>query len=374
MPRPRKAMPSSPPTLTTSRTWVASSACVQWMVGHCSPESSSCAPGSRVIDAPSRASATTRPSSSLGSQPYRSASPRSTASMPCGPEKGAALPVARSTATFSYSVPILQRSRGLPAPWNCSTSWSTDSIGTACALAWKSVIGAGVTFSQALPLSQGKSRARRSPISQVDAPRRGTRHPRTSRRQGRSRRALSPGVQVGPLPTPERVDRDRSRAGQHERRGHREIAQVALEAVTLSRHVEPVQEEAVLDVHQEDCAGHDGRDPEGAEACETTEEDAQAAEELGRDHEHRHGCRHALLGEGLDRAAEPRATPPAEHLLRPVREEDHPQREPDDERSQACHASLLRRPGERRRQNVITPRATSPFSIAVNASLTWAIL
>src|SRR2546422_9714072 len=49
------------------------------------------------------------------------------------------------------------------------------------------------------------------------------------------------------------------------------------------------------------------------------------------------------LAERRDRAAEPRATPPAEHLLRPVREEDHPQREPDDERSQAGHASLLRR-------------------------------
>src|SRR2546422_8012739 len=45
------------------------------------------------------------------------------------------------------------------------------------------------------------------------------------------------------------------------------------------------------------------------------------------------------LAERLDRAAEPRATPPAEHLLRPVREEDRPQREPYDERSQACHAS-----------------------------------
>src|SRR2546426_11893005 len=72
------------------------------------------------------------------------------------------------------------------------------------------------------------------------------------------------------------------------------------------------------------------------------EEHAHAAEELRRDHERGHGRWHALLAERLDRAAEPRATPPAEHLLRPVREEDRPQREPYDERSQACHASLLR--------------------------------
>src|SRR3989475_10758363 len=82
---------------------------------------------------------------------------------------------------------------------------------------------------------------------------------------------------------------------------------------------------------------------EGGEAREAAEEHAHAAEELRRDHEHGQGRWHALLGECLDCAAEPRATPPAEHLLRPVREEDRPQREPYEERSQACHACLLRR-------------------------------
>src|SRR5436309_1633761 len=159
------------------------------------------------------------------------------------------------------------------------------------------------------------------------------------------RAEASPGVQIGPLPDTDGVDRERPRAGQHERHGHRQVAQVALEAVALPGHVEPVHEEAVVDVHQEDRAGHDRGDPEGGEAREAAEEHAHAAEELRRDHEHGQGRWHALLGECLDRTAEPRATPPAEHLLRPVREEDRPQREPYEERSQACHACLLRRSG-----------------------------
>src|SRR5689334_5797593 len=73
--------------------------------------------------------------------------------MPRGPENGAASPVARSTATFSYSVPIRQRSRGFPAWCICSTSCSTLSIGVACALSRKSVIEAGYV-SQGYPLWQ----------------------------------------------------------------------------------------------------------------------------------------------------------------------------------------------------------------------------
>src|ERR1051326_4357029 len=66
--------------------------------------------------------------------------------MPRGPENGAARPVFRSTPTFSYSVPILHCSRGLPAWCSSSMSCSTLSIGVACALSWKSVIGRAGTL------------------------------------------------------------------------------------------------------------------------------------------------------------------------------------------------------------------------------------
>jgi len=52
--------------------------------------------------------------------------------------------VARSTATFSYSVPFIHRARGFPARCSCSTSWSTLSIGVERALCTKSVIEVAV--------------------------------------------------------------------------------------------------------------------------------------------------------------------------------------------------------------------------------------
>ena len=91
---------SSRPTLTTSCTWGLSSSFVQWMLGHLIPRARLGA-GSRVIDAPARASATVRPVFSLGSP--RSAQQGTQHDLDArGTEKGTASPVARSTTTFSY--------------------------------------------------------------------------------------------------------------------------------------------------------------------------------------------------------------------------------------------------------------------------------
>src|SRR5439155_24328918 len=101
---------------------------------------------------------------------------------------------------------------------------------------------------------------------------------------------------------------------------------------------------------------------------EAADEDAEPTEEL-RDHDqHGHRGRHALLGEGLDGPAPARPPEPAEHLLRPVGEEDHAERDPDDGYRVALRTRHWRHP--RRRDLRRTSRACQRTAAEPSCSLT----
>src|ERR1043165_5852174 len=85
----------------------------------------------------------------------------------------------------------------------------------------------------------------------------------------------------------------------------------------------PVHEETVWAMHHRDGDCHVHGNAEGRDSTEQTDNKADAAEEFGKDREHREYRRYShVLREAGHGGGEPTAAEPAERLLRAMREED----------------------------------------------------
>src|SRR5256884_1315439 len=127
------------------------------------------------------------------------------------------------------------------------------------------------------------------------------------------------------------VDRQAASAADEDRQRHGDQRQVELVAVALALRQRPVQEEAVPRVDLLDRHQHDDDQPERRRARQEPEDHRESAKALDARRRHGGGRRDAHLSEARDGLREPAAAEPTEDLLRAVREENHPQRQPDDQ-------------------------------------------